>query len=1289
MIVTYNLIDGDDITGLLSKIISNGQFTDVYYDLIEQIAIFDTIANAQTAFSDQNNKERIKRNLQSAPILDTQNLIHDSLFTKQLLLLSTAIPTETYTTTQQNYAVQSARVNNATVNVTAQNATVIITNEDTDAGRDDFAETANTLNSVDVVIISIITHNATTTQVENVTPHNNVSDCHGDSDLNNSGTIINNQLSITIISDIQSNNATQTNVSNVYKLENNVTITFDNLLLDGINISNSDQICVWYNDTSDLWSSKGCMTIIDPNDENSVSCNCNHLTTFTMIAFLDDGVTAECKGGGSFTTDKFNLSEYTTELISFIAFWFLVILIFVCKKFWSLFKLHIFLSKYKERKESYKGLMFTGSSCMIHIIGCCGLLLYYGNISETANDVMFVQSLRLILAFPHLLYFFMFTQALHGWITVANSLDLSLLHKQERMKLYFTMANIFAALLFLLFVVILILDYLGYVDNISVFKVDVKGWNFNVSIYIIFELVWFVAMTTASICFAIYGCKIHQVLTKSLQMTRNANDKRDIKSQDAVIQRLTIISIILCLFFILQSLIAIYGIFSQMIQSIDYDFLVVIIDLYLNLMYLVSFLCLYVPQINGIIKFEKQLISSRVSKRTSTTGAGLNSPNYKRRKNTHSHISGTRTGNPNYFHYPRKPTLSFDPGRSMSHLNIATNAQAVGTDELDGVNNKNCNHNHNHNSNNSHHRANTGTSVFKLKPPGVDVSVTLETPKLCLFNNSSSKIVDINAYANQIMRQALSSSRLSANNVYNQSGNLNDNPIVHHKQQTSNNSCNGISRQMSETSTNNTVVYQNELERDPSETVQSKRDAARNRADSMASLNINIIQPTLTNDTSIISEFEPDTGISNQNNKHMNVMSIQPLASNSNSKNNYKYEMYNIIENVSIDRSSTTANGVTPLQLSPNLDTARESASGVAMDIHDHPNLSPQLALTLSRCRGSNGNGSHGHIRYRVRNQSQESRNVYESSDVDVDIGSSSVDIHVGHGDHDDDDDDGNEHSIDSENDYIDVNYNKIKSRSFTSATCTVLSSKVQETPQVTPQLTPQITPRMSLLEQTPPAPNMQTPDTENENENEVSNRESKFRYNIKYHDSKYPNCKNKICQKTGKIQFDVEQSENKYDNYDKNCHSARDKHTHEHGDEHGGAILKSNSATMNASNNTDHDELKISGYAALRIYSMTGDSTAPSGIDVDGSNDRSDNCSDGDDDVEQEGDHESRPDGDVHDNNSNNNNSNNVDNDNNDDNNNHIDLENIVDSNKLVEMFDGSGSDDENKRKNSKKYWD
>ena len=101
-------------------------------------------------------------------------------------------------------------------------------------------------------------------------------------------------------------------------------------------------------------------------------------------------------------------------------------------------------------------------------------------------------------------------------------------------------------------------------------------------------------MSFAAILFTHYGLKIHSVLTKSLLGVYNVHDMKDIKKQKSVIQRLTIISISLCVFFIFQSIIAGFGILSQ-ITSIHIDFVLVLLNLYLNLMYLIVFLFLYVP----------------------------------------------------------------------------------------------------------------------------------------------------------------------------------------------------------------------------------------------------------------------------------------------------------------------------------------------------------------------------------------------------------------------------------------------------------------------------------------------------------------------------------------------------------------------------------------------------------------------------------------------------------------------------------------------------------------------
>ena len=129
--------------------------------------------------------------------------------------------------------------------------------------------------------------------------------------------------------------------------------------------------------------------------------------------------------------------------------------------------------------------------------------------------------------------------------------------------------------------------------------------KFYSRIFLYGEIIWLTLMGIACISFTFYSIKLRKLLTKSLSAVRGSQDRRAVYEQGKVMRRLSLVSILLSLFFTLQTLIGIYGIYVQL-SNINYDISMAIFDLFLNLMYLASFLYLYIPNINRVIKSKKR-----------------------------------------------------------------------------------------------------------------------------------------------------------------------------------------------------------------------------------------------------------------------------------------------------------------------------------------------------------------------------------------------------------------------------------------------------------------------------------------------------------------------------------------------------------------------------------------------------------------------------------------------------------------------------------------------------------
>ncbi len=69
------------------------------------------------------------------------------------------------------------------------------------------------------------------------------------------------------------------NEFNHSSLTSNISIQFH----IGIYSNDNDIQCVWLDETTNIWRSDGCETIINENNNKDVECLCDHLTTFATV----------------------------------------------------------------------------------------------------------------------------------------------------------------------------------------------------------------------------------------------------------------------------------------------------------------------------------------------------------------------------------------------------------------------------------------------------------------------------------------------------------------------------------------------------------------------------------------------------------------------------------------------------------------------------------------------------------------------------------------------------------------------------------------------------------------------------------------------------------------------------------------------------------------------------------------------------------------------------------------------------------------------------------------------
>ena len=592
-ILFFLTADSTEVTNELSKLSTDLTWTDEFYLFIENVIAVSgalshypdwTTTATVSGSTDENNTERRRRLSGASSTLITQDLlflIEDSLYIHELASLSLSIPTESYSFDLTNFGVYIARVDNETINTTIGNTTVIISNEDTNGGSDD-------LGYVDVIVVTMPGNDDETNYVDGgQTLHIATStDCGNDIAIHtNSSTITNGTGNIT--SDTVDITITSNNTA-IHNITEDIVIIFENVDFGEGDEDDAQEFCVWFDEQDSSWNSDGCRTEIF-EEESRIICYCSHLTKFAVMSTLSESNNqgTGCPSGNNNLSDELGISEYRLHLCVFfiICFLFIVTLVFYKMKVLRDMKL---LHKYKDKKESFHALIISGICGFLEAVGS-SLFVFYAQDSNLKENDVYIEILTLILGLPLLLYFIMFTQALQGWMTVADSLHTKSVAREQLKKHFFNGVNISVSFLFLNLIVLLLLD------------IDQNHTNF----FLYGEVSWLALMSIACISFMIYSVKLRHVLYSTLQRVVNVQDEKSLLEQKKIIKRLTIVSILLTLFFTLQTLIGVYGVYIQS-SGKKYDVSLTMVNMLLNLMYLSSFLYLYIPNINRIIHSERK-----------------------------------------------------------------------------------------------------------------------------------------------------------------------------------------------------------------------------------------------------------------------------------------------------------------------------------------------------------------------------------------------------------------------------------------------------------------------------------------------------------------------------------------------------------------------------------------------------------------------------------------------------------------------------------------------------------
>ena len=533
-------------------------------------------------------------------------VFYDSLHIHALCSLSVSIPTESHMVDLKHLGAYFTRIQNTSINVSfpVANVTVIIPGSNIDDGRSDFATVLKELSSTDVIISVLDT--LTIINEENVKFAHQPQEQQHPPRISVNGRVMTRPVSIAIISDKFQNSTSP-------ELAQNITVVFDNINSSTAMIGNtSKQFCASYDKTTDIWSDQTCITSIQQRDDKqTINCKCNRLGVIAVLSveidpsdtnnvvhrrfLIDDENTIT---GVEPISDLFGISKYTVYICGFFIVCFAIILGFIFHKLIIVFELKkLMRKKYRDRRESFHGLLLSGASALVDIAGC-GLISIYVTFCEKLieSDIyaLYVKILTSILSLPLLLNFLLFTQALRGWIAVVKSWENSMPHKQKRLKLMFKWVNLIICVIYVIVLLLLLFNVDSYIEDLFLYS----------------EIFWFVVMCSACILFVFYSFKLRKVLFGSLLLVSNTNDQREVEKQKKIMKRLTIVSVVLTIFFLMQTGMAGYGICIQLYKTRFYvpviDVSLIMFDILLQLVYIVTFLYLYIPQINNIINAESR-----------------------------------------------------------------------------------------------------------------------------------------------------------------------------------------------------------------------------------------------------------------------------------------------------------------------------------------------------------------------------------------------------------------------------------------------------------------------------------------------------------------------------------------------------------------------------------------------------------------------------------------------------------------------------------------------------------
>ena len=297
---------------------------------------------------------------------------------------------------------------------------------------------------------------------------------------------------------------------NTTDLDDNVTMTFN----EQYNSSDT-AVCVWLNETSGNWSDKGCRTKF--NDDGSVTCYCNHLTTFATMHALSSN-------GACFLDDEFHIVS-----LFFIVF-FLIIAAYIIASIYPFYRKG--LRKLLRQEKALVVFQLILTICIINVMICIFFFIV-DNEEDEETQKQLVDVSMILLVLPLFFYFVIFGLILYSWATVAHSLqvhDEVKLRFRLRVALYSSLGLVTLALIAQ--IVLVLLGLFQQTEQVIL-------------------LVWCALLAVSALLYSIYGFLMVRLLVNTAKKMRDVV-KTGAGSDMSLAKKLLVSAVCIWLFFILE-----------------------------------------------------------------------------------------------------------------------------------------------------------------------------------------------------------------------------------------------------------------------------------------------------------------------------------------------------------------------------------------------------------------------------------------------------------------------------------------------------------------------------------------------------------------------------------------------------------------------------------------------------------------------------------------------------------------------------------------------------------------